>query len=295
MCITKAGEAMKIAYVSYAMPLKVARYWLSQGGEQLFEAVTLLVWLREQYPHALDVGHELALALLESGKSEEAETLAQSLRTMTRSPNEEVFGRLGRLYRDRGDLFSDLPDVPRGDASARPDDERARDLYSRALRHYEKAYEIRNGYYPGINVAVLRVILAGLAVDQSSRNELFSKAIKISEYLIQQHQSNKWPAPKENEIVWQLATAGEFLAILGHWEEADKYLTSAVTHALLSNLNVNSIGKQQRRLIHYLEKLGKRPTKALEAWQTLAPELHSRVMATLDAAENAAKQPDSTQ
>ena len=77
MCITKAGEAMKIAYVSYAMPLKVARYWLSQGGEQLFEAVTLLVWLREQYPHALDVGHELALALLESGKSEEAETLVQ--------------------------------------------------------------------------------------------------------------------------------------------------------------------------------------------------------------------------
>jgi len=102
--MTTASDILSTPYPSYHRPLEIAQKWTRSGNPQeRSEAVTLLRGLSDKYPHALAIGQELVLALLESNQLPEAQQLLEKLQTRFKSLDEETLCRLGRLSKEFAD------------------------------------------------------------------------------------------------------------------------------------------------------------------------------------------------
>src|SRR5947209_6177319 len=66
-----AADVMRRRYPSYHRPYEIARAWLREGGPRRADALELLTALRDRYPHALAIGHELVLAAVARQRGEE--------------------------------------------------------------------------------------------------------------------------------------------------------------------------------------------------------------------------------
>src|SRR5262249_3228041 len=132
-------------------PLEAARGWLRDGLRKA-DALELLEALWRTYRHALAVGNELVLALLENGRQAEALAELKRLKEQFREVDWETHCRRGRLYKQQGDLASKAGDLVTAEAR-----------YREALEQYELGYGLREGHYPGINRATLLLLLAALA------------------------------------------------------------------------------------------------------------------------------------
>ena len=106
-------------------------------------ALRLLDGLRKQYPHVLAIGQEFVLALIESDELDRAELALKSLENTFANLDEETLCRWGRLFKDRGDDYFELP----GAVSNRfaPNRDLAEEFYRKSLEKYDQAYRIRSG------------------------------------------------------------------------------------------------------------------------------------------------------
>jgi tetratricopeptide (TPR) repeat protein len=244
-------EILNMSFISYATPLELAHRWaLSGNGETLDKAIVLLKGLFDQYPHSLEIGQQLVLCHLEKGEEEPAREILQRLALLSRNPNEEVLARSGRLYRDRADRL--LSDENLDKASATQI--HALRMYQQALQEYQKAYLVRKGHYPGINVATLHLLIASLETNQAARAIHLGESQKLTKILLEDRA--KWPSDHPEDVIWHAGTEGEAHLLLRDWETAGDCYRSVTGHAEVTPFQVNSMRKQVDRILAAYARLG---------------------------------------
>jgi len=185
------------------------------------EAVNDLEDLHEMYPHVVAVEQEWALAKVELStliddkkriaelRKEADEILLPLLREL-RSADEETLGKLGRRHKECAWAINNY-----GPCESGAD----RIHYERALQYYQRAYEPRKGYYPGINVATLLFLLG-------SKNE----AARVAQDVLDTCLAIKPEALQEvDERIWVEATRAEAYLLLEQYESALECYSAALS------------------------------------------------------------------
>jgi tetratricopeptide (TPR) repeat protein len=252
---------MKRRYPSYHKPYEVARTWLREGGPLKAEALELLTWLRQKYPHVLAVGNELVLALLENDRRDKALAELSRLKAEFPEVDEETRCRWGRLYKQEGDRAWQAGDLVRAESRCQE-----------ALEQYDLGYGVRQGHYPGINKAALLVLLAALARQRGD-------SVRSEEYLRQAEATaaevlanrDKWPKDFTDDNIWHAATAGEAYLLERKWADAAAQYRAALSEANVQPFHRQSIGKQARRLLDAWKRLDVQPDKAFDADALFGP------------------------
>ncbi len=238
--ITLSPEAiLKAPFPSYHRPLGWAHDWTCCGDAACKEAaVVLLKGLYERYDHAVAVGQELVLALMENGLEAEAKAALEGIDTRFSKLDEELLCRWGRFYKDHGDRYIGLPWLA---GAGPPNPQEARPYYLQSLQKYVEAYGIRQGHYPGINQATLQVLLGTLvrpAAAVAAGGEV-AEAQELARRLLECRDC--WPESFANDrTVWHPATAAEAHLLLQEWHQAAGEYDIAVKNCQGAPRNVDS-------------------------------------------------------
>ena len=250
-----AADILKLDFVSYHTPLDKARLWTRSGDPQQKEqACLLLEGLHHKYSHALEIGQEWVLALLECGREDEAKRVLERIEPLHRNPNEEILCRWGRLYKDQGDRY--VPAIGVADEKQTDDPIMAERYYRLALTRYDAAYKIRNGHYPGINKATLLLIVGTLGPGpfgtQQSKDRQDSAA--LAQDLLARRRN--WPHDLPDDDIWHPATEAEAHLLLQHWEESARLYHIAQAQPNFHPQNQESMRRQVQRILHCFRKIG---------------------------------------
>lgn len=139
------------------------------------------------------------LALARSGATERANCILEQLRA-EKHIDEETLGMLARTYKDLAAR------------SQSPSD--ARNFLSRAAEIYADAYQIKGGYWPGINAAT-----TSLLIGKTERALSLAKQVNVA--CLRRLQRAR------TDHYWLLATLGEAALILRDWSEAANWYRRA--------------------------------------------------------------------
>jgi hypothetical protein len=114
-------------------------------------AARLLDELRHAFPHVLEIEQELILALLELRDPDGADALLRENECRYPNPTEETLCLYGSW------LKRQVPDGAAAVDGTLPPE--ARVLLEKSLKYYQRAFALRENYYPGINVVSLHFLL----------------------------------------------------------------------------------------------------------------------------------------
>jgi hypothetical protein len=267
---------LKVPFASYHRPLAWAHQWLSSGDpERKQAAVELLRGLYRRYEHAVAVGQELVLALMEGGPEAQAEAEAtlQGIDARFAKLDEELLCRWGRFYKDHGDRYLGLPWLV---ATVPPNPEEARPYYLRSLEKYEEAYRIRSGHYPGINTATLQFLLGTLVRPAGTASgppavEL-AKAQDLARRLIEGRDQWSESFPTDR-TVWHPATAAEAHLLLQEWDQAAREYRVAVENSRNAPRDIESMGRQAFRILMGWSTVGAALPQPFAQLESLFPGL----------------------
>ena len=198
--------------MSYHARLAFAQTWVREPKPGDCErksfiaaAIEILMKLREQYPHALEIEEELALAYLEADDRTKFEGLLDGVTRRYSQVSEEFLCRIGRYWKDRARDARETTDLT---SAAR--------FHKAALELYQRAYQLRQHYYPGINVAGLQFVLG--------KNEEARKTAQAVLASLDQ----TWPAEQEH---WVRATRADAQFLAGNNEQAERLYREAAVQA----------------------------------------------------------------
>jgi hypothetical protein len=261
-----AKNVLDMRFISYAAPLELARRWsLSEESSHRSEARVLLEGLFHRFPRSLEIAQQLALAYLEEDRQESAQLILDQIALLCRNPHEEVLSRGGRLYRDHGDRYVKYPEIG-GHMESPPN---AVHYYRLALNEYNKAYQIRFGHYPGINVATLHLLIAALVADEAQRNAHLRHSWSIVQKLLERRAT--WPHERKDDPIWHWATEGEARLLLKEWDDAAACYRAARQHPQFQAFHGNSMRKQAIRIIYCYRRLGKMNLGPFEDFDEMFP------------------------
>ncbi|MGO9922308.1 MAG: tetratricopeptide repeat-containing protein [Isosphaeraceae bacterium] len=247
--ITLSPEAILNApFPSYHRPLGWAHDWVCCGDAECKKAaVVLLKGLYERYDHAVAVGQELVLALMENGRDADAKAALEGIDTRFSKLDEELLCRWGRFYKDHGDRYIGLPWLA---GAGPPNPREARPYYLQSLQKYIEAYGIRQGHYPGINQATLRFLLGTLVSPAAAAapGREVADAPDLARSLLERR--DRWPEFLPNDrTVWHPAIAAEAHLLLQDWNEAAGDYDIAVKNCPNAPRDVESMGRQAVRIL----------------------------------------------
>ena len=246
MCTT-AEEVLNRVYPGFQWPLEQAVAWLNDGDhEKLQEAIKLLRALRKEYPDAPQIGQRLVLALIEAEDLPAAETELAATEKLFPNPDEELFSRWGRLFRQRGDTYANDLEVNEANRQT------AIHHYRKARDKYADAAKVRHGHYPRINVAELSLILAGL--DEPHREDERPRAEETATELLATQDAWRTDVPEDE--FWHLATAAQCQMICCRWELAAGLYQQAARHPLCHDRDRTSILGGCQRTKQAFRRLG---------------------------------------
>jgi hypothetical protein len=253
-------QVLKTPFPSYHQPLELARA-LNRSGEEAkrIKALTLLEGLCERYPHVLAIGQEFVLALIERNQHDRAELVLKALEHSFANLDEESLCRWGRLFKDRGDSYVELP---RAVSNRRaPNLERAEEFYRNSLEKYDQAYRIRGGHYPGINKATLLLITGSLKARRTGESpgsplllELV-ESVELAGALLGSRASWRTDQPAD-ETIWHPATAGEAHLLRREWAQAATLYREAMDARDINHHARESMRRQVDRIILAFSYLG---------------------------------------
>lgn len=257
--MTDAKTVLNMRFISYATPLELARRWArSDDADDRRQALLLLRGLSERFAHSLEIAQEFVLALIEAEEREQATHVLEDVKLRCRAPNEELLARWGRLARDKADECVPYPAFPGPPAvSIGGPIERAPEalrLYAQALQHYTEAYEVRHGYYPGVNVATLHVLIAAFESDELRRDQELERSRSLATVLLSRIKD--WTSEHGDDAVWLAASIGEIQLILGKLDEAVRSYQSAHRHKKCQDFHRVSMIKQLIRITYCFNRIG---------------------------------------
>ena len=195
----------------YHVPLDVAYRW-NRGDETRSPAAEqLLNCLIERYPAALHVWYEWAFNRAKQGRFDEA---MKSLRRIDEifgdAIGEDVYSLWGRCCKEAGDRYLENGrSCQRGSAEQRSAFEEADDAYAPAVPRYQQAYELQNGFFPGINLATLLFLRAGLNACLACPAEAASLRRQLSSDLATSLHQSKLLEKLPDDSIWRRATQAE--------------------------------------------------------------------------------------
>lgn len=203
-------------YPSVTVPIAQAhRIWQGQRlSPSLEDAAEILKNALRCYPHSMALRQEYALVLAELGENNDARDLLEPSRDLcVVFGDEETLSRIGRLYKDLGDISYRKDPVPVGEIGKTP----AYQWYSSALECYQDAFKIAGNYFPGINAATMALLLG--------------KDTEASAIATEVEESCRDIAPgtlTPDDRYWVFATEGEAQLILRHSGNAVKFYKDAL-------------------------------------------------------------------
>jgi hypothetical protein len=250
---------LRTPFPSYHKPFELAQAMSRSGDDtERCKAIELLEGLCARYPHVVAFGQELVLTLMESGRLEEAELALKRFEKASPILDEEFLCRWGRLFKDRGDEYVRLPwSEARG---LEPNPALAAELYRKSLDKYGQAYQIRQGYYPGINKATLLLLLGSLRPappDGGTRPELLESA-ELAERLLLSRAHWQKDQPHD-ETVWHPATAGEAHLLRQEWADAAGQYREALKRKAITFHARSTMRRQVERILLCFHNLGIEP------------------------------------
>jgi len=163
------------------------------------------------------------LALARSGAIERASRVLEQLRVENHA-DEETLGMLARTYKDRAANTA----IPK----------HAREFLRRAAEIYSQAYNIKGGYWAGINAAT-----TALLIGEKERAATLAKEVRASSL-------RALKRSREDEY-WLLATLGEAALILRDWSQAGDWYARAgqIGHRRFGDLH--STRRNARLILDY--------------------------------------------
>ncbi len=238
---------------TYQTPLAVARAWSRSGDpDELRQAELLLAHLVEQYPTALHVWYERAFNLTRQKRVYEALNLLKTIDAdFGGHLDEDTYGLWGRCYKEPGDIHrltgQNAPDKSAGQKS---EFKEADDAYRLAIEQYTKAYAVAAGFFPGINVATLTFLRAGLCARMGrskDAHDLREEARQRAKEL--QDASSQWRERLPDDAVWKRATEAEAAVLCCDWDYAVARYLAALGQTPCASHHPESMGKQLRRIL----------------------------------------------
>lgn len=265
-----ADEVLSIKPLTHELPLLLARRWIRSGDTALRqEAEKLLLKLADDFPLVMEIPQELCVAYLERGASEETRATLERVRPLMRTGNEEILSRWGRLFKDAGDL-----------ALADEQLEAAGRHYDAAADWYTKAFRVRQGHYPGANLATLSLLRAAVALrlDGEQRaagaRELHAQSRALAITLLNGRRQKPWPVDWEDDDVWHAATLGELRLLLEEWQPAAEHYQEALHQEQAQPFHISSMRQQAERIVRAFEALAIAPQPPFSTVEDLNTLFH---------------------
>ncbi len=181
---------------------------------QYEQSAAVLKRALEEFPNAVSLRTELALALANSNQPSEALAVVQDMRSLcSQFRDHELLCRVGRAYKEMGDALW-AADNPRLSLTEFVKSKHSGcQRYGHALACYREAFEFSGHYYPAINAATMALL--------HGEPELAAQYARITREICGPLR------PDENEQIWVFATEGEACLILGELDEAKSFYQSA--------------------------------------------------------------------
>jgi len=201
-------------YPSYQVPLAHAHaLWTARRTKANVEhAVELLSDAVRHFPHAVPLLQEYALALAEAGRDSEAADLLKGFKGLSLVfRDEETLCRIARTHKDFGDRELEKHPVPISDLKNSP----AFQSYRAAYTIYKDAFDIRQHYYPGVNVATLAYLL-GLKTEARKQAKLVLARCTALDL-------------NEEDAFWVFVSEGEASLLLGERRKAVSFYDRALS------------------------------------------------------------------
>lgn len=246
-----ADDVLSIQPLTHELPLVVARRWIRSGNAALrHEAEKLLCKLADDFPLAMEIPQELCVAYLERGAIEKTRAALERIRPLMRVGNEEILSRWGRLFKNAGDR-----------ALAERHFEAAGRHYDAAADWYDRAFQVRQGHYPGANLATVSLLRAAVALrlDAEGRaeraRELHAHSRSLAAALLEGRRRKPWPIDSDDDDVWHPATLGELRLLLEEWQPAAEHYQAALHQEHAGPFHVNSMRQQVERIVGAFEAL----------------------------------------
>lgn len=269
---------------TYQLPLAVARTWSrSKNPDERRQGEHLLIGLVAKYPTALHVWYEHAFNLTKQGRVPDALQLLLSIHTAFDGRlDEDTFSLWGRCYKDPGDRHLEIGQKSDpGSADQESAFREAEEAYRDAVKHYTNAYLLAGGFFPGINVATLTFLRAGLCERLDRREEarrLREESQRYAQTLLDT--SAQWLEVLPDDAIWKRATEAEAAMLCRNFDRAIKRYEAALAQAQCQQHHSESMGKQLRRIFEGYRLLNEavalEPFKKLTLlWPYLQPETSS--------------------
>jgi hypothetical protein len=206
--------------------------------------------LVERYPASLHVWYERAFNLASQGRfAEAAKSLKQIHETFGDALGEDGYSLWGRCHKEAGDRFLENGRrCERGSAEQRSAFEDADDAYSLAVMRYQQAYDVDQGFFPGINLATLLFLRAGLNTclnRPEKAAQLRQQSSDQATRLSQSEMREKLP----DDHIWRRATQAEAAILRRDWNYAALRYRAALDQENCQAHHPASMGHQLRRLI----------------------------------------------
>ncbi|HEY0404555.1 MAG TPA: TRAFs-binding domain-containing protein [Pyrinomonadaceae bacterium] len=195
-------------------------------GEPLFAYDVLSEGLN-LWPRDVRLRQLQALALARSGVTQRANELASQLLSEGHN-DEETLGLLARTHKDLWSLATRKPDK--------------RKQLRLAYKFYNEAHERSGGYYSGINVATMALLLG-------ERERAVALARKLRVECLDEL---KLLPPESDDRYWPLATLGEAALIMGELEEAEVWYGQAGENGQTSIGQLTSTRRNARLILEHL-------------------------------------------
>ena len=215
VCLKPGGVAC--ACPSYRVPLAHAhRIWKSGRTRASVDlAIRILDCAMDRFGQCIPLVQEYVLLLAEAGRDEDALRMLGPLEDICCVfHDEETLCRVGRMCKDLGDRSLAAVTV----ASNALAGHSAWHWYDAAYRRYLEAFEIGQGYYPGVNAATLALMVGHV---EESREV----AAKVLEVCRQKDLSTL----HIEDCFWVLVTEGECYLLLGKGREAATAYREAIS------------------------------------------------------------------
>lgn len=223
--------------MGYYARFAFASRWVRSAKTPFVQAgADLLEDLRKRYPHVLEIDEELALAYLELKQDDKAEAVLQGVDNRYSILPEEAYCRWGRLWKDRGQKA--LPDDAKAASGI------AARCFRTALERYQKAYDLRRDYYPGINVATMQLLLGEQGEARATAAAVLASLGRNGTH---------------EDVVWAPATRGEAHTILCEHDEALAAYQSATGSPACLPHDKHSMRRQLQLLLRFMHCANQHP------------------------------------
>jgi hypothetical protein len=221
--------------ISYHAPCVFAREFVrSRRAPFVGAAIEMLKELSRQYETEESIWQELALAYAELAQLEpdcrkthldRAEGALKEISRRFPELHYEMLCRFGRVYKDFGDAASDSGSQPE-----------ARTFYLQSLEKYQAAYNNSGNYYPGINVATLKLLLGDAEESKTTAKQVLDRLDGVQPI-------------GSDEDVWVFATRAEAYLLREEREQAAIFYWKAAGHSPCRPHSRNAMRRQAARIL----------------------------------------------